>query len=146
MTEPELHLASEVAEAAGVTRQTIWRWARDGKIPEPRCNPSDPLRRGWPLDDVVHIMRRARHEEHKRNNPDYNAELRQAIKQDLELQAMIKAHRAAGRPVYAAVTAALKIEREACEPGTSNTELLKRIIRRLSAAYLENAPDGSDLL
>ena len=146
MTTDKLYSADEVAEACEISRQTLWRWERDGKIPEATRAPAGPLRRGWPLEDVAHVMRRARHEENKRNDPDYNAELRQAVKQDLELQAVIKAHRAADRPVYAGVTAALKIEREACEPGTSNTELLKRIIRRLSAAYLENAPDGSDLL
>lgn len=26
-------LATEAAETAGVTRQTLWRWRRDGKIP-----------------------------------------------------------------------------------------------------------------
>lgn len=30
------YMMSEVAEEAGVTRQTIWRWKRDEKIPQGR--------------------------------------------------------------------------------------------------------------
>jgi predicted site-specific integrase-resolvase len=36
---------SEVAEMFGVTRTTLDRWIREGKIPEPARNPEN----GWPI-------------------------------------------------------------------------------------------------
>jgi len=36
---------SEVAELFGVTRTTLDRWIKEGKIPEPARNPKN----GWPI-------------------------------------------------------------------------------------------------
>lgn len=42
MTGKKLYSTNDVAEKAGVSRDTILRWLRDGKIPEP-----DRDRNGW---------------------------------------------------------------------------------------------------
>lgn len=36
--------SSDVAERIGVTRQTVWRWTREGRIPKGRC---ERAVRGW---------------------------------------------------------------------------------------------------
>ncbi len=42
MTNKKLHSTTEVAERAGVSRDTLLRWLKAGKIPEPGRN-----RNGW---------------------------------------------------------------------------------------------------
>jgi excisionase family DNA binding protein len=46
--------ARDVAELCGVTRRTVWRWVREGRLPEPRRITASTVR--WPADQVEEFI------------------------------------------------------------------------------------------
>jgi prophage regulatory protein len=46
----------EIAEAFGVSRNTVWRWVREGRLPEPvRISPGCTR---WPQSDIDQLTQR----------------------------------------------------------------------------------------
>ena len=47
----------EVGKALGVSRATVWRWAKDGRIPQPRKIGENATR--WDVLEVAELARNA---------------------------------------------------------------------------------------
>ena len=53
-TNLNLIRTSELSESLGVSRSTLWRWRRDGVIPEPLC--LGPRIIAWKRDEVYDAL------------------------------------------------------------------------------------------